>query len=261
MKTLPVNDIRMNVLDRGEGPPLVMLHGLSDDCTFWLPLVERLSPPFRVVAPDLRGHGESDKPPGPYSIKQIAADVAGMMTALGIPEARVAGFSMGSAVALQLALDHPERVRSLALLSAFVAGDPGLKAVTDGLADALRTGGFGAFFDAMLPLVISPDVIEANREILALRREEKVRTESAPAVLAALDACMRWDVRAEFGRVRCPVFILSGREDRLTPPALAGAVHADVPGSRWEILDGVGHNLLLPDTIEKVAAHLRAFFA
>lgn len=261
MKTLSVNDIRMNVLDRGEGPPLVLLHGLSDDSTFWLPLVDALSPPFRVVAPDLRGHGETDRPPGPYSIRQMAEDVAAAMTALGIPEARLAGFSMGSAAALQLALDHPERVRSLALLSVFVAGDPELKAVTDGLADALRTGGFGAFFDAMLPRVISPGVIEANREVLALRREEKVRTESAPAVLAALDACMSWDVRAEFGRVRCPVLILSGREDRLTPPALAEAVHRELPGSRWEILDGVGHNLLLPDTLEAVAAYLRAFFA
>lgn len=124
MGSILVNGLRTNILDNGKGPPLVMLHGLSDDCTFWLPLVDALSPPFRVVAPDLRGHGASDKPPGPYAIRQMAEDVSALMTALGIPEARFAGFSMGSAVALQLAMDHPERVRALALMSVFVAGDP-----------------------------------------------------------------------------------------------------------------------------------------
>ena len=256
-----VNGIRLHYSDQGEGQPLVMLHGLSDDGTFWAPLAPLLSPPWRVVAPDLRGHGKSDRPPGPYHLARLADDVAALLDVLDIRSAHLAGLSMGSAVALEVAARRPEAVRSLTLLSAFPGGDPGTAAVLGQLGDRLRRDGFGAFFDAILPLVVSDAVIAEYREPLTLLRAEKVRSQSVPATLAALEACREWDGRGLLGRVRCPVLLLSGREDRLTPPALAGGMHAALPGSRWEIVDGVGHNLLLPGALEAVAGHLRAFLS
>ncbi len=255
-----VNGIRMHYSEQpGDGPPLVLLHGLSDDGTFWAPLAPFLSPPWRVVAPDLRGHGKSDRPPGPYRLERMADDVSALLDALGIRSAHLAGLSMGSAVALQVAATRPAAVRSLALLSAFPGGDPGLSSELGRLGERLRREGFGAFFDAILPLVVSDAVIAAYREPLALLRAEKVRTQSVPATLAALEACREWDGRGLLGQVRCPVLLLSGREDRLTPPALAGEMHAALPGSRWEVVDGVGHNLLLPGAMDTVAGLIRAF--
>jgi pimeloyl-ACP methyl ester carboxylesterase len=119
-----VGDIDMYYELRGSGDPVVLIGGLGNDVTEWEWLVERCAESNRVLAFDNRGAGRTDKPDSPYSIEMMAADTAGLMEALGISEATVLGASMGGRIALELALEHPELVTRLILVSTSAASRP-----------------------------------------------------------------------------------------------------------------------------------------
>src|SRR5689334_14214276 len=99
--------------ERGRGEAVVMLHGIGARGDDWRAHAEALAPSYRVITPDLRGHGDSDKPRGPYSIAQMARDVLRLLDALGIDAAHVVGVSLGGMFGLELAVSAPARVRSL----------------------------------------------------------------------------------------------------------------------------------------------------
>ena len=115
MPLIAVNDVQLYYESHGSGAPLVVLGGLdvSEMDMLTGPLAER----FRVIAVDNRGTGRSAKPPGPYSIEQMAADVVGLMDRLHLPRAHLAGISLGGRIAMALALDWPERVDRLVLIA------------------------------------------------------------------------------------------------------------------------------------------------
>lgn len=117
MPKISVQGIDVNYQEEGTGFPLILLHGLNGDCTGWAAVTPEFSKHYRVIAPDGRGHGSSGKPDMPYSIKQFSQDLFEFMQKLEIQEAHLLGLSMGGAIAQQFALDHPERIRSLILVS------------------------------------------------------------------------------------------------------------------------------------------------
>src|SRR5208337_2487529 len=119
MPTVKVNDINMYYEVSGEGEPLVLIAGLGTDLTVYERVIGCLSKKFRVLAFDNRGVGRTDKPDIPYSIEMMADDTAALMNAAGFRKAHVLGISMGGRVAMGLALQHPEMVRSLVLASTF----------------------------------------------------------------------------------------------------------------------------------------------
>lgn len=119
MPTVKVNDINMYYEQHGEGEPLVLINGLGNDITVFMPIVLRLSQQYRVLAFDNRGAGRTDKPDIPYTIEMMAGDTAALMDAAGINQAHILGISMGGRIAMALALEHPEKVMSLALVSTY----------------------------------------------------------------------------------------------------------------------------------------------
>src|SRR3954469_6169977 len=110
---------RLHYLDQGKGDPVLWLQGLNAPAAAWSVQLAHFSQSFRGVAPDARGVGQSDAPPGPYTTRLLADDALAVLDALGIEQAHVVGLSLGGAVAQELALARPERVRSIALLSTF----------------------------------------------------------------------------------------------------------------------------------------------
>ncbi len=108
-----VNTINLFYEITGEGQPLLLLHGLGSSAQDWEKQVSAFAEKFQVITLDLRGHGRSDKPPGPYSVLQMADDVAQLMRELEIDSAHILGISMGGMIAYQLAASHPERVKTL----------------------------------------------------------------------------------------------------------------------------------------------------
>lgn len=107
--------IRINWDAAGSGPPVLFLHGLGGSLLDWDPQIPDFSPRYRVIRCDVRGHGKSDRPPGPYQVEDFTADVTAVLHAAGVKSAHVVGLSMGGMIALQLAVDAPDRVRSLVL--------------------------------------------------------------------------------------------------------------------------------------------------
>ena len=117
MPTVRANDIDIAYSDQGSGDvPIVLLHGFPLDKRMWEGQAEALSSEFRVIAPDLRGHGESQVTPGPYTMESLADDLNAFLDALGLGQVTLGGFSMGGYVAFAFYRKHPERVANLMLL-------------------------------------------------------------------------------------------------------------------------------------------------
>jgi len=145
MARLAVNGIDINYQEGGAGFPLVLIHSLSDSSALWAPLMTKLSRHYRNIVLDIRGHGESEKPNMPYSIQLFSEDLLCFLQNLKVPSAHVLGFSLGAAVAQQLALDHQERICSLILLSPFSYNDPDLRENLERLRESVARAGLPAF--------------------------------------------------------------------------------------------------------------------
>ena len=117
MSTQRANGIDIHYETAGQGEPLLLLHGLGSRSEDWQLQVPAFAGCYRVITADMRGHGRTAKPPGPYSVPMMAADVLGLLDALGIDAAHLVGLSMGGMIAFQMAVDGPERVRSLVIVN------------------------------------------------------------------------------------------------------------------------------------------------
>lgn len=242
----------------GEGTPLVLLHGLGSDLRVWDADAEVFARFHRVLRLDLRGFGRSDKPPGPYSPEMLAADVERVMGEEGFDRAHVAGISMGGVVAQRLALDFPERVRSLVLISTSSEVGERARVLWRRLADLIEERGFDAR-SADASRAFSPGFAAAHPEVVAeIGRRNAANDPRAYAAAARAVSDYHWT--AELIRVRAPVLILQGLEDRLTPPGGAVKMQRALPSARLLMIPGAGHNLPLeqPDLFR---AALLAFTA
>lgn len=251
--------IEINYEDNGHGFPVILIHGLSDDLRFWDPIIHELSKNYRTIAFDLRGHGKSDKPEGPYSIKQFVEDIYGVLLKLGIKEAHFIGFSMGSAILLQMAIDHPQIVNKLVLISSFSFINHDLKNHFINLNECLVEGGFSLFFDKMVPLVLLPESIKENQSTINEIKKEKVKTESEVALINSIDACLNFNLKDRTCEISKPVLIICGKEDEFTPLNLSIQIHESIKDSKLSIVENCGHNVLIPPNIPQISDNLLKF--
>jgi 3-oxoadipate enol-lactonase len=259
MPKITVRDIETNYREEGSGFPLILIHGLSDDSTLWTPLVPELSKHYKTIAVDIRGHGCSSKPDNAYSIKLFSEDLSGFMEKQEISQTHLMGLSMGGAVAQQFALDQPDKVRSLILLSAFSHSDPGLRDTMMQLRDSIEIGGLSAFFGEAVKWVVSSEFTSVNADAIAEMKVRSVQINSPEVVLRTIDACLDFNVKDKISQIRAPTLIISGREDALTPLHLAEEIHRSIRGSQWKILEGAGHNFFIPKKIPELTELILEF--
>jgi pimeloyl-ACP methyl ester carboxylesterase len=213
----------------GSGPALVLLHGLGGSRATFRPVLAPLAERFRVIAPDIRGHGESDTPGGEWTTADVARDVPRLLSALGIARAHLVGFSVGGVLAMELAATDATTIETLVLASTASegnrrAGDHYLE-----LADKAEREGGEAVRNAFiedLPEVTAPD----------------------GTGFAKLARCMARlavePITPRLCRIRCPVLILAGERDFLGPKAPA-ILAREMPHAKLEIVAGAGHALHL----------------
>jgi 3-oxoadipate enol-lactonase len=252
MVTHSTNPVDLAYGEAGQGPPLVLLHGLGSSRNDWLLQLLAFVPRYRTVAVDLRGHGSSPKPPGPYGIPLLATDVARLLTRIEARPAHVLGLSLGGAVTLQLALDFPHLVRSLILVNTaahFIS--------TDWRQRLMGVRRFASVYLSSMDQVAAGVAVRLFPQPgqAALRQEtrERIGANDRRAYRAALWTVARFDVRDRLGEIRCPTLVVAGDEDTTVPLAAKRLLAERIPGSRLEIIAASGHATPLdqPETFNR----------
>lgn len=253
-----LNEImKLNYVVEGNGETLVFIHGLSDNLLYWEVLTTTLKKDFRVVRFDLRGHGQSPLGDEEISIDTYADDLKNILDDLGIQKANLVGFSLGGAVALDFAIKYPDYVSSLVLMSTFFRYDDVMDTL-DQFKNYLVKG-FDEFFDFMLPRVLCPDVIEANKEELEFLKKESSKTANIDAYTKAVDACSSFNVESQLSKITVPTLILAGKYDRIFPLSIQENLSQKISGSRLIVLDNLRHNLLVGKNNIKIISMLNDF--
>jgi 3-oxoadipate enol-lactonase len=252
-----VRGIELAYTDAGSGPAVVFLHGFPFDRSMWSGQVERLSASFRVIAPDLRGHGETTVTSGPSTMEEMAEDVVALLDELNVPRAVVCGLSMGGYVALALYRAHPSRVRALVLADTRSQADTeeSRRTRVENARRALAEG-VGPIVDSMLPKLLSQRTREGEPETVARVRQMMLGLKPEGAAAALRGMALRRDQTDLLPKMDVPVLVLVGSEDAVTPPSDAEAMHALIEGSRLQVIEGAGHvsNVEKPEEFDRALA-------
>jgi poly(3-hydroxyoctanoate) depolymerase len=255
----------LRVSIRGEGRPLLLMMGLGGNIEMWRPLEDALvQHGVQTIAYDVPGTGESPPRLVPLRVPGLARQAAHLLDVLGIPEADVLGVSFGGAVAQQLALDSPQRVRRLVLASTAVGlgGVPGNPFALALLATPLRYYS-PSFFRRTARLVYGPLDADGDGDGDLLRAQVNARRARPPTLwgyASQLIAAAGWTSLPWLHRIRTRVLVLSGDADPIVPPVNARILAARLPNAELEIARGAGH-LLLMQRAPDIAARIADFLA
>jgi pimeloyl-ACP methyl ester carboxylesterase len=238
--------------ERGEGTPLLLLHGFPFSSESFWPQLEAPPKGFRLIVPDHRGFGQSALGEGPATMEAMAEDALALLDALKVPAAVVGGVSMGGYVALALARLDPGRVRGLLLIDTqSFADDEAGKARREAVAQDVLQNGVAGLTAGMLPKLLaktSPAAVRARVEAMMLRQDPKA------VAAAARGMALRTDAKDLLARFAGPTLVIVGAEDVITPPEKAQVMAQLVTGARLEVVPGAGHlvNLEQPEVFGKL---------
>jgi pimeloyl-ACP methyl ester carboxylesterase len=233
---LLVNGVQIAYERRGYGTPLILLHGYPLDHTIWEPVVLLLENSAELILPDLRGFGQSDAVPSPYSLVDMAADIAGLLDQLKIEKAAIAGHSMGGYVALAFAHAYPEKVCGLGLVASQTRADPpDRKAARYQEAEHVEVNGVREVAEGMSVKLTADAGLQAMLKGLVLRQ--------CPEGLAGALRAMaeRPDSTSFLSEFNFRVVIVHGLADVLIPVERAREVQQQVQQGRLVEIEGVGH--------------------
>ena len=242
-------NVRLNVSQTGTGEPLLLIMGTAGSIGFWEPLVAPFAERHRVIAYDSRGLGQSERGEQRITMATLATDAAALLDALEIERAHVLGWSLGSAVAQELALAHPDRVGGLVLYGTWGRGDAFQRAMLTALVHPWVTGDMEAALTT-LGLAFSPELLNSPEfesvveQLLPLfpQTETQIRT-----TVEQWQADAEHDCLDRLARIGAPTLVIAGEQDLLTPPWQCQAVAEQIPGARYELFVGPGssHALMM----------------
>ena len=268
MGTAKIDSIEMYYEEHGSGDPLLLIMGLAADSTAWLFQIPDFAKHYRTIAFDNRGVGRSSKPPGPYTIHQMADDAAALLDFLRIDRAHVLGISMGGMIAQELALRHPERVRGLVLGCTYPEPDADVERQRE-FSIAQFGGKISAagemqidvtaidplnFFQHLLPAVFNQEFID--RELPKLMQVFAGAMQygfSMEAILGQVAAVMSHQATDRLHQIKAPTLVITGDADRLVPPANSDILAKNIPGARLVKIPGGSHgfNFETPDIFNR----------
>ena len=240
--------VRAGTLDiwverQGTGPDVLLIAGLGDPAEAWQFQLDGLADRYRLTAYDNRGMGRTPLPAEPFSVATMADDAAALLRALDVSAAHVAGFSGGSAIAQELALRHPELVRSLVLISTWARADAFFRAAVKSwrwlpeVAPSER-----AFLEAFYVWIYTPRAHEDGtvgkiiEEVMAFPHQP-----STEAIQRSIDAFVAHDTASRLPDIAVPTLVLAGGLDMITPPRYGRVVADAIPGARFEVLAEEAH--------------------
>jgi pimeloyl-ACP methyl ester carboxylesterase len=251
------NDIETAWFEIGRGEPVVLIHGLGDDHRAWRKVIPELALEHRVLLYDFRGHGQSTLGDADGTLAQLSDDMIALMDLLELGRATLAGFSLGGTIAMRAAIDHPDRVRELALVATssrtnqaaadwyreraqmITDGDPGVRQTLDrDTEDVYRN---------------RPEETEAG---LLIRRQSTADPRGHANACLAMAELREHPLDPGLGHIRAPTVIVAGEQDQHCPPRAAEIIAEAIAGSRLEVLPDTGHPIPVERPTE--VAHLIA---
>jgi 3-oxoadipate enol-lactonase len=242
MTFVKIDNLNLAYTDTGIGRPVVLIHGYPFNRSLWTEQIEALSKSYRVIAPDLRGFGDSDASAETATMNSLAQDVALLMNHLGIARATIGGLSMGGYVALALYKQFPARVRALILADTRAQGDTEEgKQTREQQAEKALSEGMAGIADAMLPKLLTPETVSKHPEIVKRVRDMMLKTKPEGAAAALRGMAARDDQTPLLPKIAVPTLILVGAEDAITPVADSEKMNGAIPGSRLRVLEKAGH--------------------
>ncbi len=234
------NGVQSAFTDAGEGLPLVFIHGFPLSRGAWSNQVEAFESKYRVIAPDLRGFGESGASSGPVFMSRYAEDIHALLLHLGTGPVILAGHSMGGYVAMAFAKAFPELLRGLVLVGTKAGGDaPEVAAARRATAEKVRTEGIASVVESMAPKMLAAANADAG---MALAVRNLMQPASQEGVIGALlGMAERPDAGAWVGAIRVPTLVVAGADDILILPSESKALAKAIPDAHLTLIPRAGH--------------------
>jgi 3-oxoadipate enol-lactonase len=233
----------------GSGEAVVLAHAIGTDHRMWDDLRPRLAADYRVVAIDARGHGRSPGAPRPYTLADLADDVAAVLDRLEIAKTHWVGLSMGGMIGQAFALRHPGRIDKLVLANTTSSYGPDGRTMWQARAKAVQEGGLAGISDTVAGRYFSDDFRAKHPEMVAKVMGRFLET-SLEGYLGCCDAIANLDYSGDLPRMRARTLVIAGGADVGTPPAMSEALASKIPGARLAVIPGAAHLAAIERPVE-----------
>ncbi|WNG25327.1 alpha/beta fold hydrolase [Cystobacter fuscus] len=258
MSMIPLDDLSLHLEESGAGEPVLLLHGLGSSGRDWEFVAPGLAAHHRVLVPDVRGHGRSDKPEGPYGVPLFARDMAALCARLGLTRVHVVGLSMGGMIGFQLAVERPELVRSLTVINS--GPDMVPRTLRMRLMFATRMLLLKTLGPRILARLIAPKLFpKPEQAALRQRVEESIGANEPGAYQRATRGLVGWSVLDRLKEISCPVLVLASDHD-YTPLSAKKAYASLLADARLQELRDSGHAAPI-DQPGQILDAVKGFFA
>jgi 3-oxoadipate enol-lactonase len=245
--------------ESGSGDPVVLVHAIGCDLSMWDQLARDLEGHHRVVRVDVRGHGASPVPPRPYSLAQLADDVAAVLDRCGIAKAHWVGLSMGGMIGQAFALAHPARLDRLVLANTTSSYGPEGAKMWEARAKAVDEGGMAAITDLAMTRYFSDTFREESPQAVERVRRRFLAT-SAAGYAGCCDAIRNLDFDARLREIEAATLVIAGEKDAGTPVAMSERIVEGVRGAELAVIAGAAH-LSAVEKPQEFNALVRRFLA
>ncbi|MDD1746448.1 MAG: alpha/beta hydrolase [Methanomassiliicoccales archaeon] len=242
-----VGKIIMNFDIKGGGQPLTMISGMASDLSSWSLQVPSFALNFMTICLDNRGTGKTDTPDGPFSIEVMAHDTAKLLDVIGVDSSNVVGFGLGGKIALEMAITHPTKVKSLVLCSTTAMPTPPEVDLLRAMRSIIeKREGRASLAKLELEWTLSPRYLKDRRvaEGVVKARMARISGTSDDALLRQIEAVLDYDASGRLQGVKCPTLVVAGSRDRLVPPDLQRQMSEEIPKAKFLSLES-SHMVLM----------------
>jgi len=239
---IKAHGIQMNYeLTGKKDASIVMLsHSLGSSLLMWNPQMKPLEPHFQVLRYDIRGHGGSETPPGPYTLEMLGEDAIGLLDALSIDKVQWVGLSLGGMIGQSVALNYPKRLRSLVLSDTAAAIAPEAQSIWEERIDAIREKGVESQLEPTMERWFTPSFLRQNPPMFEVIRKQFLTT-TAQGYLGCIEAIRKLNYLDQLSEIKIPTLILVGEDDPGTPVAASEAMHKKISNSKLVIIKSARH--------------------
>lgn len=237
---LTANGIEIHYVLEGEGPVVTFSHSLATNLSMWDEQARSLKGRYRVLRFDTRGHGQTSAPPGPYTLEQLAEDLHGLLTGLGIKETHFVGLSMGGMIGQVFALKYPKAVQSLVLCDTTSRYPKDVWPMWEERIRNVQAKGMEPMVEPTLQRWFTAPFRERRRDVIQ-RVAAMIRSTPPQGYIGCCHAIPKIDTTDRLREIRCPALVIVGEEDPGTPVEMARAIHGALPGAELAILKRASH--------------------